>query len=86
MNVPEAAMHEDDFLAARKNDVRLAGQVRPMQFVLHLQCVEHRADDNLGLCVFTLDSRHAPASLLGCEYVHSSRQTTPDQIHELFHL
>jgi hypothetical protein len=42
--MPEAAVNEDDFLPARKHDVRLAGKIGSMQFVLHSQGVEQGAN------------------------------------------
>jgi hypothetical protein len=84
MDVPEAAMNEDDFFMPRKNNIGLAGQVRPMQFVFHLQGVKHRADGNFRLGVLALDRRHAPASLGGSKNVHGLCQPLSDQVDELF--
>jgi hypothetical protein len=41
MDVPEAAVNENDFLATRQNDIGLAGQVCSVEFVLHSQRVEY---------------------------------------------
>jgi len=86
MHMPEAAVYEDYFFAARKHDVRLPRKVRAVQIVFHSQRIQHRANGQFGFGILSLDRRYALASLLRHKNVHHSRQPTPNQIYKLLHL
>lgn len=70
MPVPEAAMHEDDLVSARKHQVRRAGQTAHVQPKPEAQRVQRPTNDNLRLCVLATDARHERAASFGVEAVH----------------
>ena len=45
MAVPETTMHKDDFFAARKDDVRLSGQVSAVQSIAKAKSIQKVADN-----------------------------------------
>jgi len=51
MSVPEATMHKNYSATFRKNDVRLARQVLPVQAKTKAELVEERANSPLRRCI-----------------------------------
>ena len=51
MSVPEAPMHKNHSAAFRKNDIRLARKVLPVQAKTKAEFVEERANSLLQRCI-----------------------------------
>ena len=64
MPVPEAAVDEDDFPAAGKDEIRLARQVLAVQPEAVAHAVDEAADQQLDLAVLGADAAHQLAALL----------------------
>lgn len=67
--VPEASVDEDYLPASRKNEVGCSRQIAPVQAVPVAQGMQHASDNQLRLGVLASDTRHAVASLLGCQHI-----------------
>jgi hypothetical protein len=48
MDMPEAAVHKNDLLSARKHDVRLAVKVGSVDLVPNAHRIQHRANSDFG--------------------------------------
>ena len=75
--MPEAAVNEDDGFVFGKNDVGTTGEVFAVETKAVTHAVKERSDEDLGLCVFALDSRHVPRPPLFRKAIFAQR---------LFHL
>lgn len=58
VQMPEAAMHEDDFAARAKNKIGLAGQIARVQPVTEAEGMDKAANDEFRFSVFRLNRRH----------------------------
>lgn len=68
--VPETAVDKDHCFVFRQDDVRLAGQFLDVFPEAVARAVQHRADKNFRLRVFSPDSRHVPAALFWSQVIH----------------
>ena len=65
MPVPEAAVHKQNRTEFRKHQIRLSRQLPVVQPIPETAPVQQLADQQLRLCVETLDRRHIPAAGFG---------------------
>jgi hypothetical protein len=56
--MPEATVNEDRFLAARKDNVGIAGKITAVKTEAKAKCMQKLADEQFRLCVDLPDSRH----------------------------
>ena len=78
VRMPEAAMHEDDGLVLRKDDVGGAGEVTAMETEAEANPVEQGADCSFKAGILAFDFCHQAASRLRVEFVHESWTTSLD--------
>lgn len=64
MPVPETAMDKNEFLAARKNDIRFAGKTIAVQAVAITHFMKEATNRKLGARIAAFDRAHGAASLL----------------------
>lgn len=62
VSMPEATVHEDDFAARRKREVRMTRKVGGMQRVPITEPMQSRAHDEFWLGVLPANSRHQRAA------------------------
>ena len=70
MIVPEAAMHEYDFLSTREHKVGRTRQVSPMKPVPVAHAVHEAANEEFRLGVLGADATHQVAAFFRCERVN----------------
>ena len=77
MGVPETSMDENRLLAARKDEIGLAGQILSVKTVTIAEAVQQPAYRPLGTRVFASDGLHDAATLLlGTGIRHSAGNDT----------
>jgi hypothetical protein len=69
MSMPEAAMHENHSVEARKNEIRSAGQVFPVKPEAQSARMQAAPQQQFRFCVATADAAHIEPPLFGCENV-----------------
>jgi len=70
VHVPVAAVYEYDFLPARKNEVRAAGQIPPMQAETVAQRMDQLSDSEFRLRILRPDALHVLSALSRRENIH----------------
>jgi hypothetical protein len=68
--MPEAPVNEYDFPQARENQIRVPGQLSPVQPVSETHAMHKASDCHLRLRVLGPDTPHQLASLGGRQCVH----------------
>ena len=71
MPVPEAAMHEYHLAAPGENDIRMAGEPRPVKSKSIAEGMNEAPDEKLRFAVLAADSRHALAAGGWRKRIHS---------------
>jgi hypothetical protein len=69
--MPEASVNEDCLLAAWQNDVRLSGQILPVQAKSISHGMQKMPNDHLRSGVLALDGLHDAPSLFWAASVHA---------------
>ena len=84
MSMPEAPMHKNDGLVLRQNNVRLAGQITPMQSESQSLRMQRATHYQFRLRVFAANSRHDAAATFGhCVVRRRHRQTRSERASSL---
>ena len=73
MPVPETAIHENNCLVLRKDDVGFPGEVFSVETKPVSKSMKNRTDDDFGTGILTFNSRHVPASA-GTRYTICQRR------------
>jgi hypothetical protein len=70
MLMPETAVHEYDFAAAGKDNIRTAGKVFTMQAESVAKPVDQSAEEDLRISVCAADTPHVGAAPFRAELIH----------------
>jgi hypothetical protein len=70
MLMPEAAVNKYDFAASRENNIRPARKILMMEPESITKLVDHTAQRQLRIRIFTPDTAHVLAPLLCVERIH----------------
>ena len=77
VSVPEAAVDENRSPETRKDDVGLAGQIRPPEREAKTESVNDRPDLQLRTRIPALNAAHIPASMFACDPVGHRSEEQP---------
>ena len=86
MAMPKAAVHKDDCMIMRKNNIRVAGQPSVILAEAEAQSVQGRADGKLRRSILTVDSSHIGVALRFSERVHKNAVYHKQQIKSAWNL
>jgi hypothetical protein len=78
VQMPEASMDEATDAVLRKNDVRIARQIAPMEAEAVAQGVEQAPDDKFRLGILAANAGHQAAALLGGKVSAMIRKVASD--------
>lgn len=70
MLMPEASVHQYDFTSARKNNVRLARQVAPVDPETISETVNEPPEDKLGFRILAANAAHVRAAAFRADLIH----------------